>query len=193
MIEYECPACGAAMASPAAMAGREETCPSCSAVCRVPVPDGRAREMPAVLSPAAAAPVAAAPAPAAVPTDQVLWRCRPAMIRNHPIDFAICCLLIPVAGLGLLLLLAWWLDCWATRLTITERRTVLRRGILARSTNEVRHADVRNIQVRQGILQRLLGVGRIEIATAGHAGVEVSVAGIAHPRWVADLIRARQT
>ena len=40
MIEYDCPACGARMASPASMAGREETCPVCSSPCRVPVPTG---------------------------------------------------------------------------------------------------------------------------------------------------------
>jgi len=40
MIEYKCPACAAAMGSPASMAGKMETCPHCSAVCRVPVPEG---------------------------------------------------------------------------------------------------------------------------------------------------------
>lgn len=43
MIRYRCPACGAAMSSPASMGGRVERCPACSAACRVPVPTAPAQ------------------------------------------------------------------------------------------------------------------------------------------------------
>ena len=89
-------------------------------------------------------------------------------------------------------LFGWWLECKGATLTITTQRIVVRKGILSKKTNEVRHADVRFVRVEQGILQRILGVGAIAVGSAGHAGVEVEFGGLSRPQRIAAMIRERQ-
>ena len=89
----------------------------------------------------------------------VLYEAHPAMFRNHPAYFVLCVLLVPVAGLGLVLLLVWWIQVLGTTLTVTNEQTTLRKGILSKYTNDVFHSNVRNIQVRQSFLQRLRIMG----------------------------------
>jgi len=90
--------------------------------------------------------------------------------------------------LGLLIFLIWWFKSLGVTLTITSSRTILRRGVLSKHTNEVLHKNVRNVQVSQSFLQRIFGVGDIGIASAGSAGIEIAVSGILSPQHVKDLI-----
>jgi len=47
--------------------------------------------------------------------ETVLYKDSPAMFRNRPLLFLVCCALIPV-GIGLVVLFVWWLRCLAGRL-----------------------------------------------------------------------------
>ncbi|MFW6189818.1 MAG: PH domain-containing protein [Planctomycetota bacterium] len=123
--------------------------------------------------------------------EQVLIETHPSMWRQHPLYFLLCILLVPVL-IGLVALVVWWLECLSTALTVTEKRTILRRGLLSRHTTEVRHEDVRTIEVHQGLLQRMLGTGSLSIGSAGHGGVEIRVRGLPEPQVIARMIRARQ-
>jgi uncharacterized membrane protein YdbT with pleckstrin-like domain len=122
--------------------------------------------------------------------DAVLYRANPSMVRSAPLRFAIVIALCFV-GVGIPILIVWWLRCKCTTLTVTESRVILRKGILSKSLNEVRHSHIRNVQLRQDFLQRILGVGWIGIASAGHAGVEIEVSGIPSPGKVKAIIDAR--
>jgi len=115
------------------------------------------------------------------------------MFRNAPFKFIGCILLIVAFGLGLILLLVWWLKCIATTLIITTRRVIVKKGIVSKYTNEVRISDIRNVKVSQNVMQRLFNVGRLEVSTAGTGGVEIYISGIVDPQHVADIIRAQQT
>ncbi len=120
--------------------------------------------------------------------ERVILSMRKAMARDNPLTFIFYILLIPLFGLGLLLLFFWWLDCLGTRLILTDRRTILRKGILSRSTNEVLHNHVRNIQTRQSLFQRIMGVGAIGISSSGQSGIEIWVSGIPDPDYVKSVI-----
>ncbi|MDQ3333471.1 MAG: PH domain-containing protein, partial [Planctomycetota bacterium] len=89
--------------------------------------------------------------------------------------------------------LVWWAQTRFTMLTITSRRSTLRRGLIARETSEVQHRDVRNLQINQTTLERLLGVGDIAISSAGQDGLEIHVEGIPHPEKVAAVVRDMQS
>lgn len=97
-----------------------------------------------------------------------------------------------IAGLAALYWLAWWVQTRFTTLTVTNRRTVLRRGLIARDTTEVRHRDVRNLQVNQTTLERMLGVGDIAISSSGQDELEIQVRGIPHPEKIAAVVRDMQ-
>jgi len=89
-------------------------------------------------------------------------------------------------------LVLWWIRCKAAKLIITTDRITARRGILSKKTTEVRHVDVRFVQVEQSILQRMLAVGGVAVGTAGHAGLEIQFGGLRNPERVAAMIRERQ-
>lgn len=121
-------------------------------------------------------------------SEQVLYDECPVMFRSSPVGFIVSIVLIPALGLGLLILLGWWLQCQGTRLTITNTRITLRTGILSKNINEVWHSNVRNVQVSQSFFQRIFDVGKVGISTAGQSGIEIEVAGIPTPSRVRDLI-----
>jgi uncharacterized membrane protein YdbT with pleckstrin-like domain len=99
---------------------------------------------------------------------------------------------IGLASLGLALLGFWWLEVISATLTVTTKRTIHRTGILSRQTSEVRHNDVRNLQLDQSALERLFGVGDIAISSAGQANLEIVADAIPHPERIIETIRERQ-
>ena len=121
-------------------------------------------------------------------TEQVLYTCHTAMFRNSPFKFVFFVLLIPLCGIGLLLLFIWWLECLGTTLTVTNLRTILRRGIFSKYTTDVLHQDVRNVQVHQRFLQRIFGVGYVGVSSSAQSTIEIQVFGIPFPEEVRQLI-----
>ena len=109
--------------------------------------------------------------------EATLLETNPAMFRESPMLFLACVLLAPV-GIGLVALGIWWLSTKAAVLTITDKRTIVKRGLLSKHTNEVLHRDIRNIRVSQSFLQRVFGVGEIEISSSGQGDVEIRFAGV---------------
>lgn len=92
------------------------------------------------------------------------------------------------SALGMLWLLSWWLDCLGHRLVVTDRRTIFRKGLLSKFTNEILHSHVRNIQINQSALQRLMQVGSIGISSSGQAGIEIFIRGVPNPYDVKSII-----
>lgn len=78
-------------------------------------------------------------------------------------------------------------------LTITNRRSIWRRGILVKNVSEVEHEDIRNIQVKQGVTDQLLRVGRVSISSAGQNDMEIQIPGVPRPGEVIELVRQQQT
>lgn len=122
------------------------------------------------------------------PTEEIVFYCEnPSMFRNRPVGFVLTCIL-SLVGVGLVIFLIWWLRCKGTELTVTNDRSRLRKGILSKSITEVWHQDVRNVQLYQSFFQRIFGVGRIGISSAGQSTIEISVSGIPEPERVKSLI-----
>ena len=124
--------------------------------------------------------------------ETVLYKDSPAMFRNRPVLFLVCCALIPV-GIGLVVLFVWWLRCLATSLVITDRRVTLRQGLLSKDTNDVLIADIRNVKVRQNLLQRIFGVGTVAVSTSGQSDMEIEVHGVPAPERINAIIDDRRT
>ncbi len=119
--------------------------------------------------------------------EDILYQESPSMFRNSPVRF-ILYLVLCLVGIGLILFLFWWLDCKSTVLTVTDKTVTLRKGIFSKSTNEVRIDDIRNVQIDQSVMQRLLGTGTVGIASAGFEGIEIKVSGLPDPEEIKDII-----
>lgn len=124
--------------------------------------------------------------------EETLLVARPLMFRGEPVRFVVCVALIFAFGLGLLLLLIWWMQCRFTVYKVTNLRVIEQIGMLSRSTNEVRHVDVRNVKVNQGIFQRLFGTGSVAVSSAGQSDIELTMKSIRDPNNVVGIIRQYQ-
>lgn len=137
--------------------------------------------------------------------DQILMTSSPAMFRNRPATFTLL-LIVWLVGLSMamwasdrrpgqialgvasLIFVIWYLQACCTKIIITTKATILRRGILSKYTTEVRHKDVREVQISQRFFERLVGVGGLAIGSAGTSGMEIVVAGIRDPQKLKTLI-----
>lgn len=77
-------------------------------------------------------------------------------------------------------------------LTVTSQRSVWARGLLNRRTSEVQHDDIRNIQVQQNLIERLVKAGTVSISSAGQDDMEIVARGIPNPQRVLSAIREHQ-
>ena len=97
----------------------------------------------------------------------VIYEAHPAMFRAHPFWFILCVLLIAAFGIGIILLLYWYIKTRATALTVTDNELMYERGILSKDRTSVSLKQVRSVRVAQGFVNRILGVGTIQISTTG--------------------------
>ena len=104
-------------------------------------------------------------------------------------------ILISGWGLGILLgvvvfavlVVAGFVKRTATRYVLTTERLHIRRGLLAKRTQETRVQRVQNVNTDQTLIQRLLRVGTVDFDTAGTDDSEFRFVGVANP---AEVVRA---
>ncbi len=78
--------------------------------------------------------------------------------------------------------------CARTTYTITDRRLTVRTGLLSRDVHETRLEHILNVNSRQTLLERLLGIGTLDFDTAAGAEYDFSLSGITDPREIARAI-----
>lgn len=114
----------------------------------------------------------------------------PSMFRNNPLGFILAILLIPVA-IGILILLWWYLQCKSTKLEFNGNDLILEKGLLSKERMELDVRRIRSVNVYQSFFNRIFGVGKIAIFTAGD-NPEIEVAGLPRPHDLRELIKAQQ-
>ena len=95
-------------------------------------------------------------------------------------------ILAGVVVLGLMML-AGLIKRAATRYVITSERLHIRRGILAKRTQETRIQRVQNVNTDQSLFERIMQVGTVDFDTAGTDDSEFRFVGVASPE---DVVRA---
>ena len=121
----------------------------------------------------------------------MVYEAHPAMFRAHPFWFILFVLLIAASGIGLLILLYWYIKTRATALTVTEHELMYERGILSKDRLSVSLRHVRSVHVTQGFVNRVLGVGTIQISTAGDEP-EFTVKDLPDPHEIREAISRAQ-
>jgi uncharacterized membrane protein YdbT with pleckstrin-like domain len=81
---------------------------------------------------------------------------------------------------------------YAWRYTVDAERIESTHGLIARSVRSIRVRDLRNINVRQSLMQRLLNVGDVEFSSAGGDEIEVTFFGVPDPIGLKDQAQAWQ-
>jgi len=76
--------------------------------------------------------------------------------------------------------------------TITTEMVESTNGIIARDIKTIRVKDVRNINLKQSVFQRMFGIGDLEFSSAGGAGIEVTFKGIISPMAIKRRVQGLQ-
>jgi uncharacterized membrane protein YdbT with pleckstrin-like domain len=77
-----------------------------------------------------------------------------------------------------------WLKLRCTEIGVTNRRVVIKTGIVSRHTEEMRIASIETVEIRQGIWGRLLGFGDVHVTGKGTSDLVL--------RRLADPIEAKR-
>ena len=200
-----CPRCGLAI-SPAAPAaatavagsppsalpwaapppGREETLWEGSASARL-----LARELPGVLWALAAPPLAIVLLPRALAIVAGMGRdLRRAIAENGPtIRWVVVGAVFLVAAFRLARVALRYAQLQTTRYRLTNQRLTIESGLLAKRVDDVDLRSVQDVALEQSPLERLLGVGRLNIVSSDHARPRLQLMGIRDPRAVRERVR----
>ncbi|HZW08924.1 MAG TPA: PH domain-containing protein [Phycisphaerales bacterium] len=149
--------------------------------------------------------------------EQGVLKVRPAMARARPLVFLAHLLVFAAGGVGvwwglqgaedggrtaaliggavlglivLVSLAVWKIKTMSAALEITNKRTVMRRGLLSKATSEVVHDNIRNVQVTQSFWQRVWRVGELGLSSSGQDGIEIQIGDIPDPERVREVIDA---
>ncbi|MCH1491782.1 MAG: PH domain-containing protein [Luminiphilus sp.] len=114
----------------------------------------------------------------------------PPMFRNAPFTFIFYLLLIPVFGLGIILLLIWFVKVKTTRMVIDGNDLLYEQGVLSKERAQLRTDSVRTVTVNQSLGQRMFGTGDIDVYTAGDEP-EVRLRGMPDPADIRERLLGR--
>lgn len=94
---------------------------------------------------------------------------------------------ITVVLLAIVVLLAW-LRRLDTHYTVTDRRLIVRHGILNRNERSASLERIQNVNTGQGLIGRILNFGDVEFDTAGSevGDAELALRGVNDPHRVRD-------
>jgi len=87
--------------------------------------------------------------------------------------------LLPLFGIGLILLAWVYVIYRTTEIAITNKRIIAKFGFISRSTIEINLPKIESLQVDQGVLGRMFDYGTVIVAGAGTPNL--SIPGIAAP------------
>lgn len=213
-LYYACPACDEAVEVPVDLVGRALACPGCHQPIVLEVEHAHPIDRPAP-----GQHVTRLASDAASIEESGLERDldvrHPSWFRGHP--FLRSLEIVGVVGLAYAASVAWgddapvlawiatgvgallalhlvylWVQTRFTRLRVTNRRSIHRKGIVSRETSEVRHEDVRNLRLDQNAFERIFGIGTLAISSAGQDDLEIVARNIPHPEEVVEMIRTNQ-
>ena len=97
--------------------------------------------------------------------------------------------LTPVVGIGLILLLRAWYLVASTRYRLTTQRLFAQTGLIAKNLEEVELFRVKDVTLSQGVLDRMLGTGRVTVLSTDDTAPRLELAGIRDPLAAKEAIR----
>jgi uncharacterized membrane protein YdbT with pleckstrin-like domain len=95
--------------------------------------------------------------------------------------------ILAIVGVGVTVLVGF-IKRVATSYTITNRRLHIKKGIVSRTIQETRLERVQNVNVTQGVIQRLFQIGDVDFDTAAGDDYNFIFAGVAEPQDVVEKV-----
>ena len=76
-------------------------------------------------------------------------------------------LAIPTLGITLLFALWEWLKLRSIEQGVTNKRVILKRGIISRKTEEMKITSIETVEIIQGVMGRIFGYGDVKVTGRG--------------------------
>ena len=73
--------------------------------------------------------------------------------------------------LGIFIFISMYIEKWTTERALTNKRLVIKRGLISRQTEEMSFNRIEEVNLKQSILQRLLVSGNIRVTGTGSGEV----------------------
>jgi uncharacterized membrane protein YdbT with pleckstrin-like domain len=101
-------------------------------------------------------------------------------------------LVLPTFGIALLLAIYEWLRLRTLEYGVTNKRVILKKGIIGRYTEEMKIGSIETVEIDQGVLGRMLGYGDVKVTGRGISdvvfkriddpmAVKRHIEGVSHP------------
>lgn len=74
--------------------------------------------------------------------------------------------------------------------SLDGNRVAHRHGIVARNQHSLRLAAIRSVELKQSVMQRILGVGDLLIYAAGSSEAEIAMKGLSRPQKAKEAVKA---
>lgn len=183
-IKLDCPHCGQHLEGDEELRGQKIKCPSCNGEIIIPAK--------AVPSPAAkvARITTSAPPPAAATSadeERQVFELKPTA-KAFLGQIILGVLLAPFI-IGIIVLLNVWYKVVSLKYRLTTQRLFVQKGLIAKHLEELELFRVKDVTVKQGILQRILGFGTIIVISTDDSNPQVQLIGINKPVDVKETIR----
>jgi uncharacterized membrane protein YdbT with pleckstrin-like domain len=80
-------------------------------------------------------------------------------------------LILPTFGIALLLAIYEWLRLRTLEFGVTNKRVILKKGIIGRQPEEMKIGSIETVEIDQGVLGRILGYGDVKVTGRGISDV----------------------
>jgi uncharacterized membrane protein YdbT with pleckstrin-like domain len=101
-------------------------------------------------------------------------------------------LILPTFGIALLLAIYEWLRLRTLEYGVTNKRVILKKGIIGRYTEEMKIGSIETVEIDQGVLGRILDYGDVKVTGRGISdvvfkrmddpmAVKRHIEGVSHP------------
>jgi uncharacterized membrane protein YdbT with pleckstrin-like domain len=101
-------------------------------------------------------------------------------------------LILPTFGIALLLAIYEWLRLRTLEYGVTNKRVILKKGIIGRYTEEMKIGSIETVEIDQGVRGRMLGYGDVKVTGRGISdvvfkrmddpmAVKRHIEGVSHP------------
>ena len=75
-----------------------------------------------------------------------------------------------------------------TKYYITNERVIYEYTFLANNVSSVRYSKIQDLHLNQGLIEKIFGIGNIEINTSGSGGMEIDIKGIKNSVKIKNII-----
>lgn len=119
--------------------------------------------------------------------EQLIWTAQPHYASKIG-AIAAAIIMIPFAGIGLLLIPGIYLNLNYTTYALTDKALYKKTGWLSNNVKRVPLERIQNTEYSRSWVERQFGFGTVEVSSAGGAGTELSFKAVPEPKQLQQKI-----